>query len=102
MSVNKQLIEDLVNEQLAKAIVTELMSKLTGQWNEVLNELVSTRQTQLKLTRQIEMLENQVGNFDVSLLKQQQINNAKFKLQQKEGRILDFLVHEFGIKAGEQ
>ena len=98
-------IRDVMNEAIAKKLAEKVMDKvnikLRQQWVTVVSELVSTRKANRELTAQINRMTQFVQHVE-KLLAKRDVEATKNKvLQQKEERILNFLVNEFGIKPEE-
>lgn len=83
---------------LADQVYQRLKEDLQDQWNTVISELVNTRKT-LERTKealnQSETLSKQVQHLAAQLDQRQQ---KKRELQEKEDKLLTFLIHELGME----
>ncbi len=81
--LSKEQIEKAVNEQLAQAISEQVFTRLQEHWNQIINELASTRRSNAQLSQRLEQLENQMKTLTTTkeeitdLIRLNKINSQK-------------------------
>jgi len=100
--LSKEKMEQTINAAIVELLVEQLALyleiRLKEHWNKIIYELASTRKSNYKLIEAFNEVINSNRRLEAYATTRQQQTQKTAELQEKEDKLLSFLIKEFSME----